>query len=129
LSPHAHLVRVRGLILGTQAYIVTRRGAEALLNGTTQVVRPIDHEMSRYWSYGVTNYCISPYPVLERYGVSDIGQAGRELALENKGSRVAVRFLHRLRDRLARERSNLWQMKSSPFGKTNDSGPALIGIP
>ena len=129
LSPHAHLVRVRGLILGCQAYIVTRRGAEALLNATTQVVRPLDHEMSRYWSYGVTNYCISPYPVLERYGVSSIGQAERELALEKKASRVAIRFLHRLRDRLAREWFNRWQMKSSPFGKSRDTGPAFIDIP
>jgi hypothetical protein len=85
--------------------------------------------MSRYWSYGVTNYCISPYPVLERYGVSGIGQAGRELTLEKKKSRVAIRFLHRLRDRLARERFNRWQMKSSPFGKSHDSGPAFIDIP
>lgn len=129
LSPHAHLVRVRGLILGTQAYIVTRRGAEALLKAATQVVRPIDWEMSRYWAYGVTNYCLSPYPVLERYGVSGIGQAGRELALEKKASRVAIRFLYRLRDRLARERFNRWQMKSSPFGEAHDSGPAFIDIP
>jgi glycosyl transferase family 25 len=129
LSPHAHLVRVRGLILGTQAYIVTRRGAEALTKAAMQVVRPIDHEMSRYWSYGVTNYCISPYPVLERYGVSGIGQAGRELTLEKKRSRVAIRIVHRLRDRLARELFNRWHMKSSPFGKTHDSGPAFIDIP
>jgi glycosyl transferase, family 25 len=129
LSPHAHLVRVRGLILGCQAYIVTRRGAEAMLNAATQVVRPIDHEMSRYWSYGVINYCISPWPVLERYGVSSIGQAERELTLEKKGSRVAIRFLHRLRDRLARELFNRWHMKSSPFGKTHDSGPAFIDRP
>ena len=129
LSPHAHLVRVRGLILGTQAYIVTRRGAEALLKAATQVLRPIDWEMSRYWSYGVTNYCLSPFPVLERYGDSGIGHAGRELALEQKGSRVAIRFLYRLRDRLARERFNRWQMKSSPFGEAPDSGPAFIDIP
>lgn len=129
LSPHAHLVRVRGLILGTQAYIVTRRGAEAMLKAATKVVRPIDWEMSRYWSYGVTNYCISPFPVLERYGVSAIGHAGRELALEKKGSRVATRLLYRLRDRLAREWFNQWQMRSSPFGKAHDSGPAYIDIP
>jgi len=128
LSPHAHLVRVRGHILGTQAYIVTRRGAEALLKAATQVVRPIDWEMSRYWSYGVTNYCLSPYPVLERYGESGIGHAGRELAPENTGSRVAIRFLYRLRDRLARERFNRWRMKSSPFGEAPDSGPAFIDI-
>jgi glycosyl transferase, family 25 len=129
LSPHAHLVRVRGLILGTQAYIVTRRGADALLKAATQIVRPIDWEMSRYWSYGVTNYCISPYPVLERYGVSGIGHAGRELVLEKSGSRVAIRFLYRLRDRLARERFNRWRMKPFPFGKAPDTGPAFIDIP
>ena len=129
LSPHAHLVRVRGLILGTQAYMLTRHGAEALLRAATKVVRPIDWEMSRYWSYGVTNYCISPYPVLERYGVSGIGHAGRELELEKKGTRVAIRFLYRLRDRLARERFNRWQMKPSPFGKAPDSGPAFIDLP
>jgi GR25 family glycosyltransferase involved in LPS biosynthesis len=95
---------------------VTRRGAEALLNAATQIVRPIDCEMSRYWSYGVANYCISPCPLLEPYGVSGIGQAERELALEKKGSHVAIRFLHRLRDRHARELFNRWHMKSSPFG-------------
>jgi glycosyl transferase family 25 len=129
LSPHAHLIRVRGLTLGTQAYIVTRLGAQALLKAATTVVRPIDWEMSRYWAYGITNYCISPYPVLERYGVSGIGQAGRELELEKKGSRVALRFFYQIKDRLARERFNRWQMKPSPFGKTTDSGPAFIDIP
>jgi glycosyl transferase family 25 len=128
LSPHAHLVRVRGLVLGTQAYIVTRRGAEALLSACTEVVRPIDWEMSRYWSYRIPNYCIAPYPVLERYGVSAIGQADRERALEKKGSSQLARFLFRLRDRLVRERFNRWHMKPYPFGKTQDSGPVFIDI-
>ena len=94
LSPHAHLIRVRGLVLGTQAYIVTRHGAEALFKAATEIVRPIDWEMSRYWTYRLPNYCVTPYPVLERYGVSAIGQADRELALETKGSsRLNARFL------------------------------------
>jgi hypothetical protein len=67
--------------------------------------------------------------VLERYGVSGIGQAGRELVLEKKGGRVAARLLYRLGDRLARERFNLCQMKSSQFGKSQDSGPAFIDMP
>jgi hypothetical protein len=46
-----------------------------------------------------------------------------------KGSRVAIRFLYRLRDRLARERFNRWQMTSSPFGKAHDLGPAFIDTP
>jgi glycosyl transferase family 25 len=129
LSPHAHLVRVRGLVLGTQAYIVTRRGAEALLNACTDVVRPIDWEMSRYWSYRIPNYCIAPYPVLERYGASAIGQADRERALDKKGSSQVARFLFRLCDRLVRERFNRSYMKSNPFGKTHDSGPAYIDAP
>jgi glycosyl transferase family 25 len=129
LSPHAHLIRVRGLVLGTQAYIVTRRGAEALFKAATEIVRPIDWEMSRYWSYRIPNYCIAPYPVVERYGVSAIGQADREQTLEKKGSSRLGRFLYRLRDRLARERFNRWQMKPNPFGKTRDSGPVFIDAP
>jgi glycosyl transferase, family 25 len=126
LSPHAHLVRVRGLVLGTQAYIVTRRGAEALVKAAPKIVRPIDWEMSRYWTYRIPNYCISPYPVMERYGVSAIGQADREQALEKKGSNRLARFLYRIRDRLARERFNRRHMKPYPFGKTHDSGPVFI---
>jgi glycosyl transferase family 25 len=129
LSPHAHLVRVKGLVLGTQAYIVTRRGAEALFKAATTVVRPIDWEMSRYWIYRLPNYCVAPYPVLERYGVSAIGQADREGALEKKTGIRLARFLHRVRDRLARERFNRWRMKPYPFGKTRDTGPVFIDAP
>jgi glycosyl transferase family 25 len=128
LSPHAHLLRVRGLVLGTQAYIVTRRGAEALLKAAAEIVRPIDWEMSRYWVYRLPNYCVAPYPVLERYGVSAIGQADREAALEKGSSRLG-RLLYRLGDRLAREGFNRRRMKPHPFGKTRDSGPAFVDIP
>jgi hypothetical protein len=92
------------------------------------MVRPIDWEMSRYWTYRLPNYCVVPYPVLERYGVSAIGQADREAALEKGNSRLA-RLFHRVRDRLARERFNRWKMKPYPFGKTRDSGPVFIDTP
>jgi glycosyl transferase, family 25 len=126
LSPHAHLLRVRGLFLGTQAYLLTRKGAEALMRLGHCVAMPVDWAMSRYWSYGAANYCLFPFPVLERYGISGIGHGGRgEIFPLSAGDRLA-RLLHRLKDRAKRAYVNRIRFPRHPFGPTAAVGKPYI---
>jgi glycosyl transferase, family 25 len=73
LDPYHHLIRFVDHALGCQAYILTRKGAEQLLRHCQTLKRPIDVETGRFWSHGITNYAIVPYPVIELYTKSSIG--------------------------------------------------------
>lgn len=126
LSPHSHLLRVRGLILGIQAYLLTRKGAQAFLSTGNSVFMPVDWVMSRYWHYGLANYCLFPFPVLERYGVSAIGDLQRETMAHVRPSDRARRLFFRIKDRMAREVFNRRILRTRPFGRIADIGPAFI---
>ncbi len=100
-SDHSHLVRVRGYCYGTQAYVLTRTAAQSLLDCCAVVDMPIDWAMSRYWSYGHTNYAVVPYPVIERLVPSFIGHPPAQRESHPFAARVQ-RLLWRLRDRTRR---------------------------
>ena len=101
-SPHAHLLRVKGLILGTQGYVLSRKAARELLRVAKQIYLPIDWVMARYWDYGVPNYCYFPFPVIERFVPSAIGDE-RHAAAPPPLSDRASRLQWRITDRLRRE--------------------------
>lgn len=50
---------------GTQAYVVSKAGAQSLLNALGRIERPIDDAMDRYWITGLPTYALFPYPALE----------------------------------------------------------------
>lgn len=72
-SDHSHLVQIRGYSYGTQAYLLTRQAAQALVRHCAAVDMPIDWAMSRYWHHGHAVYAVVPSPVIERLVPSSIG--------------------------------------------------------
>lgn len=100
-SDHSHLVRVQGYCYGTQAYLLTRTAAQALLESCAVLDMPIDWAMSRYWAYGHANYAVVPYPVIERLVPSSIGHPPAHRA-GHAGAARGQRLVWRLRDRARR---------------------------
>lgn len=75
LDRYHHLIRCTGYALGTQAYLLTRRGAAALLRCGQRVRYPVDAFLDRYWEHGVPNLALFPFPAFERSQPSMIGEA------------------------------------------------------
>jgi glycosyl transferase, family 25 len=66
-------------VYGTQAYWITRAGAQRFLSSIQDVVRPIDDEMDRVWAHGVPSAGVFPFPVVEVDFGSTIEAARRGL--------------------------------------------------
>jgi len=124
LGPHSHLVEVRGLFMGTQGYLLTRRAARELLRIGSQMARPVDWLMARYWEYDLRNYCLFPFPLWERFAPSHIG----ERALRQQGGTLdrLTRQAHRVFDRGQRVLHDHWWFRARPFGHTADVGRAFV---
>lgn len=60
-------------VYGAQAYVLTQAGARRLIEHARVVRRPVDDELDRSWAHGVPNLCVYPFPVIERYAPSIIG--------------------------------------------------------
>jgi glycosyl transferase family 25 len=74
-----HIARFSGKAYGTQAYLLTRRGAARFRRSIRRVERPIDDEMDRFWAHGMPIRAVFPFPVMEvQYG-STIEDARRTL--------------------------------------------------
>lgn len=53
---------------GTQAYALSKRGAANFLQFVMRqpsILRPIDHDLDRYWETGNPIYAVYPWPVIE----------------------------------------------------------------
>jgi glycosyl transferase family 25 len=106
LDRYHHLIRITSFALGTQAYLITRPGAQRLLKHAPQVECPIDAYMDKYWKHGVPNLALYPFPVFERFDSSTIGEARFEKRPIPAADRVAL-FSLRLRERFAMVRNAL----------------------
>ncbi len=74
LTPRYRLLRLGTHVLGAGAYLVTRAGAQRLVDYGCKIVMPIDHTMDRYWENGIKPYVVSPFPVQQRQDLpSSIG--------------------------------------------------------
>lgn len=123
-GPHSHLVQAKGMLLGTQGYLLTRRGAQRLVKLGASLDSPVDWLMTRYWDYGFANYCVFPFPILERYTSSSIGaRAATEVV---PATDRIVRFGWRVRDRLLRGLADHISLRSHGFGPSFDVGPPFI---
>lgn len=100
LDRYHHLIRITSFALGTQAYLITREGAQRMLEHATQVTCPIDAYMDKYWKHGVPNIALYPFPVFERFETSTIGEGRFEKQRIPAGDRVPL-FFHRLKERVA----------------------------
>jgi glycosyl transferase family 25 len=124
-SAHSHLLLCTGWTLGLQGYLLTRRGAEALLATGTTITEPIDWAMSRYWKYRIRNYCLFPFPILERYVPSTIGSS-RESAFETRSGDKLHRLTWRIKERVIREYVNRVTFRANQFGRHVDRGVSFL---
>ena len=67
------LVEIYGHAFGTQAYMITRAGAERLTSQLRTVERPVDDAMDQVWETNTRMHSIFPFPVIERTMESSIG--------------------------------------------------------
>jgi glycosyl transferase, family 25 len=59
------IFQLLGYVEGALAYILSRQGAERLLDHCAKIERPVDDEMDRSWIHGVHSFALFPYPVME----------------------------------------------------------------
>lgn len=93
------LVEMRGLVYGTQGYLVTREGARRLAEICRTVRRPIDDEMDRSWGHGLPNLGIFPFPIVEEAAASSIGST-RFAPFPIPEALRRRRYLARIREKL-----------------------------
>lgn len=123
-SDHSHLLRLQGVCYGTQAYVLTRQGAAALVESCARLTMPVDWAMSRYWRHGLDHHAVFPFPVWERLGPSSIGHtAGGDASAIR--SRSPSRLLWRLRERAHRAWADMRRSRW-PFGPPSDAVSALF---
>lgn len=67
------LVELFGRPYGTQGYVITKSGAQSFVDACADVLRPVDDEMDRSWSHGVSNLAVFPSPIIEESVISSIG--------------------------------------------------------
>ena len=60
------------------AYIINRRAGESLKSGLLPMFVPFDHEMLKFWKYGIRQYSVFPSPVSVKDEDSYIGTYGKK---------------------------------------------------
>ena len=124
LGPHTHLLQTRGMFLGTQGYLLTRRAAARLVELAHGIDMPVDWFMTRYWDYGFRNYCVFPFPIIERFVPSNIGDRSESAA--PTAVERAVRQGFRILDRVSRGFADHVRFRGNPFEPTRDVGPSFV---
>jgi glycosyl transferase, family 25 len=124
LAPHIHLVQALGMFLGCQGYLLTRHAAERMVQlADSTIEMPVDWLMTRYWEYGFPNYCLFPFPLIERTVPSDIGD--RSQAAPRLPGESITRLYWRVADRISRGFADHVRFRRNPFGATPDGGPSF----
>lgn len=88
------LVRFVSAPWGTQAYVLSKRGARKILQAIQRIDRPIDNEIQRYWKNGLPTYALFPYPVMELNFASTLPKGYIEKSKFSLLQRIE-RFLYR----------------------------------
>lgn len=93
LARGVDLISYRRVPSLTGAYVITRRGAQALLARHPPFGRPVDVDLRYWWECGLTVLGVQPYPVVEgesarrstidgRHPRTDLAMRARKLALQ-----------------------------------------------
>lgn len=104
------LIRYCWAPLGTQAYLVSRVGAEKIIALLSPIVREIDQQIDRYWENGLLPYTLHPHPVIELSSPTSIPVRNvpptrlhdyrrRFRRLVDRGASIVGSFGHREQDR------------------------------
>jgi len=124
LGPHIHLLNCRGMFLGSQGYVLTRRAAARMVSLATSVDMPVDWFMNRYWEFGFPNYCLFPFPLIERSTPSHIGDRSEFPPIDR--STWFLRQGFRLLDRASRGIADHIRFRASAFSPNPDAGPSYV---
>jgi glycosyl transferase, family 25 len=88
------IVRFKTTPTGMQAYLMSRRGAQAFIDNFKSVNQPVDLGLDSFWKTGLPLYSIFPYPVIERYSPTSIPILDGRIELDAP-ERLA-RIVHRI---------------------------------
>lgn len=97
---HRHVARFSGKAYGTQAYLLTRRGATRFRRTIRRIERPIDDEMDRFWAHGMPIRAVFPFPVMEvQYGstIEDTRRTLEPLAIGERARSLFSRGVEKAR--------------------------------
>ncbi len=123
LSQHHHLVRSRGMALGTQAYVITRKAAATLVAKFDKIERPVDWVLARYWDHQIVNYVVLPHPVLEKMVPSTLKIEATLKKRSGGISKIKSKSIA-IREKFAR---SIFQYKyKSPISLGNDTGESFV---
>jgi glycosyl transferase, family 25 len=78
------------------AYIISREGAERLLEHCRRIQLPIDDEMDRSWIHGVHSFALVPSPIIELREISQIPDRDRPTA---RNPYALARIRYRIEDK------------------------------
>ncbi|WP_196233079.1 glycosyltransferase family 25 protein [Sphingomonas segetis] len=104
-----HLIALRDPAYGTQGYVITRAGARRLVESCGRIVRPIDSQLDRYWEHGLPNLALFPFPIIDEFAGSTIGDHRVRAANEPARARIE----RKLRSAWDRVRRMAWLLTRS----------------
>lgn len=100
------LVRYNSGPLGTQAYVISRHGAQQFLKSVNEITRPVDWELDRYWHNGLPPYTLCPFPLFEMERTSTVAKI-RAVEFRATGMQRFHRQVRRNLERVRRETESL----------------------
>jgi glycosyl transferase, family 25 len=114
-----YLVHYLGYALGTQAYLLTRKGAQHLVEHMRTVRGPIDDALDQSWWGSLPNYGLYHHPVMEMAGPSRIG-AARNASYQLNPRLKLRRLWFRVQEKLRSRGYRLWMRLGG--------GPRVSGV-
>jgi glycosyl transferase family 25 len=101
-----HLIRFTTGPYGTQAYLISTRGAQHFLHGISEIARPVDDELDRFWNNGLPIYALYPFPAIELESGTTVNKPRIEFDPLTMGQRIR-RFHVRVVDKVAKTCADL----------------------
>ena len=84
------LVRCRRQVSTTTAYLISRSGADKLLEYCEEIRAPVDSMYLEYWKNGVAYYCVKPVPARQSGEESVIDYKERSLVKHTVTERMLI---------------------------------------
>lgn len=86
------LITYNKIPAGTCAYVISRSGAQKMLNYSQKIVRPIDIQFQYWWENDMKVFGLKPYPIAIRSEISstidDQGKSSRSKSRTNIGAKL-----------------------------------------
>ena len=89
------LVRCRRQVFSTAAYLISRAGAEKLLEYCEEIRAPVDVMYSEYWENGAAYYCVKPPPARKSDDETTIGDREKLRVKRTVAEHILAWFWHK----------------------------------